>query len=230
MGRKSKVSSEIKVKVVQEHLAGLKTMSQITYELYINYSTIQEWVRKYRLLGIRGLLTERENTKYSDEIKAKAINDFHNANGSLREICTRYNISSHSILRKWIKQSSYDTINSSYSIKGAAIMNKGRKTTYEERIEIVSFCIANANDYKLTAEKFNVSYQQVYSWIKKYKENGYSALVDRRGQHKTFDELNESEKYSLELKLLKAENKKLKMENDFLKKLEEIERRSINQV
>ena len=100
MGRKSKVSSEIKVKVVQEHLAGLKTMSQITYELDINYSTIQEWVRKYRLLGIRGLLTERENTKYSDEIKAKAINDFHNANGSLREICTRYNISSHSILRK----------------------------------------------------------------------------------------------------------------------------------
>ena len=187
-------------------------------------------MRKYRLLGIRGLLTERENTKYSDEIKAKAINDFHNANGSLREICTSYNISSHSILRKWIKQSSYDTINSAYSIKGAAIMNKGRKTTYEERIEIVSFCIANANDYKLTAEKFNVSYQQVYSWIKKYKENGYSALVDRRGQHKTFDELNESEKYSLELKLLKAENKKLKMENDFLKKLEEIERRSINQV
>ena len=47
---------------------------------------------------------------------------------------------------------------------------------------------------------------------------------------KSFDELNESEKYSLELKLLKAENKKLKMENDFLKKLEEIERRSINQV
>lgn len=225
MGRKSKVSPEIKVKVVQEHLAGLKTMSQITYELDINYSTIQEWVHKYRLLGIKGLLTERVNTKYSDEIKAKAINDFRNANGSLREICTRYNISSHSILRKWIKQSTCDTINSSYSVKGAATMNKGRKTTYEERIEIVSFCIANADDYKLTAEKFNVSYQQVYLWIKKYNENGYSALVDRRGQHITFDELNESKKYSLELKLLKSENKKLKLENDFLKKLEEIERR-----
>lgn len=225
MGRKSKVSSEIKVKVVQEYLDGLKTMSQITYELDINYSTIQEWVRKYKLFGIKELLTERINTKYSDEIKARAINDFRNANGSLRDICIRYNISSHSILRKWIKQNTCDTINSSYSVKGAATMNKGKKTTYEERIEIVSFCIANADDYKLTADKFNVSYQQVYSWIKKYRENGYSALVDRRGQHKTIDELDESERYSLELKLLKAENRKLKMENDFLKKLEEIERR-----
>lgn len=193
MGRKSKVSSEIKVKVVQEYLAGLKTMSQITYELDINYSTIQEWVRKYKLFGIKGLLTERINTKYSDEIKARAINDFRNANGSLRDICIRYNISFHSILRKWIKQNTCDTINSSYSVKGAATMNKGRKTTYEERMEIVAFCIANADDYKLAADKFNVSYQQVYSWIKKYRENGYSALVDRRGQHKTLDELDESE-------------------------------------
>lgn len=225
MGRTSKVSSEIKVKVVQEYLVGLKTMSQITYELDINYSTIQEWVRKYKLFGIKGLLIERINTKYSDEIKTRAINDFRNANGSLRDICIRYNISSHSILRKWIKQNTCDTINSYYSVKGAAAMNKGRKTTYEERMEIVSFCIANADDYKLAADKFNVSYQQVYSWIKKYRENGYSALVDRRGQHKTLEELDESERYSLELKLLKAENRKLKMENDFLKKLEEIERR-----
>lgn len=58
-------------------------------------------------------------------------------------------------------------------------MNKGRKTTYEKPMEIVSFCIANADDYKLTADKFNVSYHQVYSWIKKYRENSYSALVDR---------------------------------------------------
>lgn len=56
MGRKSKVSSEIKVKVVQEYLADLKTMSQITYELDINYRTIQEWVRKYKLVTSRELL------------------------------------------------------------------------------------------------------------------------------------------------------------------------------
>ncbi|MDU6522142.1 helix-turn-helix domain-containing protein [Clostridium sp.] len=75
-------------------------------------------------------------------------------------------------------------------------MTNGRKTTYEERIEIVSFCIAKAHDYNLTSNKFNVSYQQVYTWVKKYNKNGYNALVDRRGKNKSFEELTESEKFS----------------------------------
>ena len=104
-------------------------------------------------------------------------------------------------------------------------MTNGRKTTYEERIEIVSFCIANAHDYNFTANKFNVSYQQVYTWVKKYNKDGHNALVDRCDKNKAFEELSESEKFSAQLKLLEAENRRLKMENDFLKKLEEIERR-----
>ena len=72
MSRKSKVSS----KVVQEYLSGLKTMSQITYELDINYRTIQEEVRKYKLFGIKELLTKRVNTKYSDEIKVRTVDSF----------------------------------------------------------------------------------------------------------------------------------------------------------
>lgn len=85
-------------------------------------------------------------------------------------------------------------------------MTNGRKTTYKERVEIVSFCIANANDYNLTANKYKVSYQQVYSWVKKYDKNGYDALVDRRGKHKALEELSESDKTSSQLKLLEAEN------------------------
>ena len=81
---------------------------------------------------------------------------------------------------------------------------------------------------RLVANKFNVSYQQVYTWVKKYNKDGYNALVDRRGKNKLFEELSESEKLSAQLKLLEAENRRLKMENDFLKKLEEIERRQIN--
>ncbi len=45
-------------------------------------------------------------------------------------------------------------------------MTKGRKTTYEERIEIIQYCIEHENNYAETAEKYHVSYQQVYSWIK----------------------------------------------------------------
>ena len=42
-------------------------------------------------------------------------------------------------------------------------MNKGRKTTQEERAEIVAFCIENNKNYTLTVEKYNISYQQIYS-------------------------------------------------------------------
>ena len=48
-------------------------------------------------------------------------------------------------------------------------MSNGRKTTLEERTEIVAFCIANGKDYGVAAEKYGVSYQQVYSRVHKYE-------------------------------------------------------------
>ncbi|MGY4111348.1 transposase-like protein [Aeribacillus sp. SP014] len=45
-------------------------------------------------------------------------------------------------------------------------MTKGRKTTWNERIQIVLNCLGNGKDYKKTAETYEVSYQQVYQWVK----------------------------------------------------------------
>ena len=63
-------------------------------------------------------------------------------------------------------------------------MTKGRKTTYNERVEIVAFCIENNYNYQLTSDKYKVSYQQVYTWVRKYKANGYESLRDNRGKRK----------------------------------------------
>lgn len=225
MGRKSKISVEIKLETLDDYINGNKTMSQICAALQINPSSVEDWLRKYKTFGKEGLITESHNTKYSSKIKVQAVNDYLNGKGSLSDICVLYKISSRSILRRWIKQYNDHNIVKFKNTKGATIMTKGRKTTYEERVDIVSFCIANANDYNLTSNKYDVSYQQVYTWMKKYKKDGYNALVDRRGRHKRIEELSESDKTTAHLKLLKAENKRLKMENDFLKKLKEIERR-----
>ena len=51
-------------------------------------------------------------------------------------------------------------------------MNKGKKTTLEESTEIVAYCIEHSKDYGLTAEKYEVSYQLVYSWVRKYEAKG----------------------------------------------------------
>ena len=40
-------------------------------------------------------------------------------------------------------------------------MTKSRKTTFEERIEIVQYCLNHDKEYKLAAKEFDVSYAQV---------------------------------------------------------------------
>ena len=47
-----------------------------------------------------------------------------------------------------------------------------RKTTIDERKEIVNYCIEHNRNYKETAALYNVSYSQVYSWMKKYDSEG----------------------------------------------------------
>ena len=225
MFKNQKILYEVKVKAVEDYLSEKISIQEIVNQLQISRFSMEEWIRKYKAFGANGLKSSIRNKHYSPDIKLKAVTDYINQKGSLYEICIRYKISSHSVLQNWIKKYNSHNNNKAIDSKGDRIMTKGRKTTYEEKVEIVSFCIANSNNYELTANKYNISYQQVYTWVRKYNQKGYNALVDRRGKHRTFEELTESEKLDAQLKLLKAENRRLKMENDFLKKLEEIERR-----
>lgn len=78
-----------------------------------------------------------------------------------------------------------------------------RKTTIEERKEIVEYCLTHDRDYKGTASIFAVSYNQVYSWVKKYDVAGEEGLTDKRGRQKTDEEADE-------LKRLRRENKRPK--------------------
>ena len=59
-------------------------------------------------------------------------------------------------------------------------MTKGRTTTAAERMEIARACIAGGNNYGEIAQKYQVSYQQVYTWTKKYRAMGETGLEDRR--------------------------------------------------
>ena len=81
----------------------------------------------------------------------------------------------------------------SRSGKGVA-MKRGRTTTLKERIEIVTFCIEHGKDYGSTIEKYGVSYQQIYSWVRKYEAKGEIGLTDRRGRSKPKEELTEADR------------------------------------
>ncbi|MEL7563333.1 MAG: helix-turn-helix domain-containing protein [Dehalobacterium sp.] len=227
MGQKSKVSFEGKLRAVQDYFSREKGFNQICSDMQINKRSFRDWVRKYQLYGEQGLRTSVPNRSYSVELKLQAVTEYKEGQGSLDQICNKYHISTHSILLQWIKKYNGHVPFKSHHSQGDRRMIKGRKTTYEERIEIVAFCITNDDNYQKAAEEFQVSYQQVYTWVRKYKELGPDALVDCRGKRKKSEEMNESEKQAAQLKLLEAENKRLQMEIDFLKKLDEVERRRL---
>lgn len=226
MGRKSKVPYESKVINVEIYLRGEKSSLELANILGVSKEQFLEWVRKYNANGSESLRTSSKNKHYSAEIKQLAIHDYLSGKGSSYEICHKYNISSHSLLQQWIlKYNNSHNKWKSHNAKENKVMTKGRKTTYNERVEIVAFCIENNDNYQLTSDKYKVSYQQVYTWVRKYKENGYDSLNDNRGKRKKIDQMSDEEKLNAQIRLLEAKNKQLEMENNFLKKLKEVERR-----
>jgi transposase len=75
-------------------------------------------------------------------------------------------------------------------------------------------------------EKYTISSDSILrTWVKKFEAAGEEGLRDRRGRTKEELELTVEEKLQLEIKRIERENERLRAENLFLKKLEEIERR-----
>ena len=113
-------------------------------------------------------------------------------------------------------------------MSGGSRMTTSRKTTKEERIKIAKECLENGSNYGESAIKHNVSYQQVYGWVKRFKELGEAGLEDRRGRRKVDQEpRSEIEKLQIENERLKHELYMMKMERDLLKKVKELERKDL---
>lgn len=228
MGRKGKgISASTKIEAVEKYLRGRGSQASIAHELAIDESTFQQWVVNYNAMGPTGLIPPDRTNQYPAELKIAAVEAYLRGEGSLRNICKKFKIRSKTQLLEWIKLYNLGHIDPRVrrSQRRRIPMTKGRKTTWEERVEIVSHCLANGKDYALTVEKFGVSYQQIYSWVRKYEEHGVDGLVDRRGKRKPLEAMSELERLRAENKMLKAENKRKEMENAILKKLQEIERR-----
>lgn len=224
--KKSKFPYEIKIAAVEAYARNEGSWKTIAERFGVKTHNIEKWWRIYQSQGKEGLLPSAINKGWDKKIKLCAVQDYLSGSGSMYDICKKYKISSDSILRGWIKvyNESHKELKTTYP-GGKRPMTKARKTTFEERIEIVQFCIANGKNYGLTIDKFNVSYQQIYLWVRKYEEKGVDGLLDRRGKSKPEDELTELDRLKAENKMLAAKNRELEMEIDIIKKLQEVERR-----
>ncbi len=221
---KRKISVEDKIYAVHLYLDGKGSLRQIASLFDVSLSSFQQWIRNYESMGADAL-TLKGSKKYSKELKLQAVLDYLTCRGSLDDICKKYGIRSRSKLQTWIKKYNGHEELTSSGTGGMMIMTKGRKTTFEERVEIVQYCIAHDLNYAKTAEKYQVSYQQARNYTLKYQEKGAEGLQDRRGRRKPESEMTELEKLRAENRILRAEKEHAEMEAVFLKKLAEIERR-----
>ena len=113
----------------------------------------------------------------------------------------------------------------SYDPKREVYMAEARrKTTLTERREIAGYCIAHDRDYKGAAALYDVSYSQVYSWVKKYDAAGEDGLSDKRGHHKPDDEVDELERLRRENLRLKLQLEEKDVVVELLKKVKEFKR------
>lgn len=221
---KGKVSAEDKIYAVNLYLDGRKSQRQIAAAYGVKPSSVNQWIRNYQSMGA-DVFTLKGNKKYPKELKLQAVQDYLAGRGSQDDICKKYGIRAKAKLQSWIKKyNGHEELKSS-GTGGSTIMTKGRKTTFDERVEIVQYCIEHDHNYAQTAERYQISYQQARNYTVKYETDGVEALCDKRGKRKTPDEMNELERLRAEVKILKAEKARAEMEASFLKKLEEIERR-----
>lgn len=200
-------------------LSGDYSYTEVAKKFNTVDSTLRRWISSYKNNGVDGLKESHIWRKYPLELKLAAVNDYLSRKFSLLECCEKYNISSDSVLRSWISK-----YNGGKELKttngGSTRMKAGRKTTSEERLEIALYAIEHGKNYSATAKKYNVSYQQVYNWVKKYLSKGESGLKDNRGkkiENRDKAELTDSEKTELELKQARDKIRRLEAENFMLK-------------
>ncbi|BCK00719.1 helix-turn-helix domain-containing protein [Anaerocolumna chitinilytica] len=224
---REKFSKELKLEAIKEYVSGGISLYKLAQKYGSGFKTVQRWYDNYQKFGEEAFEGTHHSPNYSADFKKQVVNEYLAGGTSYKEVALKYGIYAPTTVLKWVKQYNNHVELTDSRLEGVFHMvnGNGRKTTLEEKTKIVEDCTQNQYNYAETAKKYDVSYQQVYSWVHRYKEKGLSGLADRRGKKKPEEEMTELDKLRLENRMLKAQAINQQMEIDFLKKLEEVERR-----
>jgi transposase-like protein len=228
MGRKSKYNAKQKVQACEDYLSGKKSAAEIARELGMGKRgivTVKGWARNYKANGGEIFEDKPHNRAYSKEFKEKVVQEYLTGQGSTYDLQAKYCIPSRRTIRRWISMYNNHIEIKDYDPKPEVYMAESRKTTFEQRIEIVKYCLDHNRDIKTAASLYKCSYHQVRSWVIKYEESGEDGLHDKRGKRKSDKELTELEKAQRKIAQLEREKEEFRKKYELLKKAEQLERR-----
>ena len=97
-----KYTKEFKIKLVLEYLSGKSGGQETVAKKYnVPYSTLRNWINKYKSGGFDNLSKKLKNNKYTSEFKLSVIQYRQINNTSLRETAEHFNLVNGSMVYRW---------------------------------------------------------------------------------------------------------------------------------
>ena len=153
-------------------------------------------------------------SKYSSEFKLEVVK-YYLENNTGYQTAGKYFCVSPTLVRRWIRK---------YKENGYAGLMKNQKSSYggDFKQNVVEYMHKNHLSCQETAFHFNLAGDYVVSkWERIYYEEGPQGLyIERRGRSKNMSSKPKKNKLNKKVEEdLIAENQRLRMENEYLKKL-----------
>lgn len=171
-------------------------------------------------------------TKYSAELKLQIVQDYLSGQYSYNDLVARYNISSHTLIRKWVAAAQE---------KGLETLQQSRHHRHyslDQKLSVVDYYQTHDEGLIKVAARFGINASQVASWSRIFNAEGAAGLsprpkgglvkmprksnrvnkttklIKKNGNSVTTDEQLREENIRLRAELYHTQ-----MERDFLKKL-----------
>ena len=224
MSRNSKFTPKEKREFCRLHLEG-SSANQMAQNLGINVSTLYQWTKEYLFHGEQAFERPSGNRSYPAEFKEQVVEEYYREKISMAELAGKYQLR-HGVIAGWIRKwDNKEELKDYHLYPGVHSMNP-KKTTPEERLQMVQWILEHDKDYTAAATLFQVKYATLYAWTQRFLQEGEAGLDRKRGRKPKEpvdpSSLSEVERLKLELEEQRKLNVRLDLETRLLKKKDEI--------
>ena len=142
-----KISPEEKNTMDEKNSSRRKIYWILLRQNEVYYTTVDKWLRNYKAIGPEAFFSKE--AYLSNSCPKKPLFSI-----TFLKVLSGYLYPAQNFRCTDTQKMDYDIIVMIKETGGRAIMTKGRKTTFEERVEIVQYCIKHSHNYSEQQKNF----------------------------------------------------------------------------